>query len=698
MRLTKFITRKTAIPAVSLLVIAAAAGLPASPARAQSFVIQDGQTAGGTQIMNNPGDVGIIESGGTLNTFGVPGVAMLNVDQLVDNRGTITTAGGITAINSNSANGVVLNSGSISTSGASASGITSTGANFSMENSGSISTTGNGSNGIQSAGAGATIFNSGSISIAGQAQGILSGGDDAAIVNSGTITTAADSASAIVTAGDRVTIVNEGSLSGQGLNAFGIFASGDDAQIVNAGSITVGGDTSIGIFSTGANTTITNCGSIAATGPNSVGILSSGANSTITNCGRVSSEQSDAIQFLGNEDNVLTLLPGTVIAGGITFGGGTDTLEVGNGLSIAMTFDKQPEIFDANGAPFAVSGNRIAVVDPTMFSTQDEGLADLTGGISSTVLTRLSSARSGGVAGATVSRPPRMSYKDGGYVDPADSARAAWAQRFGSIREQPGEGLAFDTDQRVSGVVSGVDAAWSARTRAGAFLGGSRGRAEHAFGTQESDVDSFFGGAYVSTLRGRTAFDLVLTGGRSNYEDERDVANNLAPGGIETARADYDGWFVSPEVTMTRPFWPLGRRVEQIVTLRYAGLFLDGFNETGASAFAVGDREVHLGVARAALALPFVRRSEDGGRSKLTLTGGVEGRSQFGDEDIPGVLLGQDIVFEAGGEGDVIAGFASVTGEHTMPNGLTAFVSLEGKLEDEGARQVSAWGGLKFRF
>ena len=177
------------------------------------------------------------------------------------------------------------------------------------------------------------------------------------------------------------------------------------------------------------------------------------------------------------------------------------------------------------------------------------------------------------------------------------------------------------------------------------------------------------------------------------------MANNLAATGLQTARADYDGWFVSPELTLTRPFWPMGVRVEKILTLRYAGLFLDGFAETGAADnLTIEDRDIHLGVARAALALPVERRGEDGSTSRLTLTGGIEGRTQFGDEDLAGTLLAQTIVFDPGGEDSAIAGFAGANAEHTTPGGATFFLALEGKIEDEDTRQVSARGGVRVRF
>ena len=423
---------------------------------------------------------------------------------------------------------------------------------------------------------------------------------------------------------------------------------------------------------------------------------------SLTNAGRiVGQDAGSAIIVFSAADTTLTLLAGSNIQGTIDLGGGVNVLNVGNGLSIANSFVNTggsivPVIGTTNGQPFAVLGNQIAVVDPTQLSTQDESFADLTGSIFSTIRSRLSGLR-GGVAGVTTN--PRPMHVAGERASPVAGQRQYWAQGFGAIRDQEGEGPALDTDHKVAGLVSGVDAVYSHSTRAGFFFGGAWGEVEHVLLTQETDTDSVFGGVYVSTLRGRTAVDFVLMGGYSDYERERQVANNLAATGLQTATADYDGWFVSPEVTLTRPFWPLGRRIEKVLTLRYAGLFLDGFTEAGAAApLTVGDREIHLGVARAALALPFERQSEDGGVSRLTLTSGIEGRTNLGDEDISATLLGQNIVFDPGGDDGAVAGFAGLTAEHTTPSGFTAFLAFEGKLEDEDTHQVSARGGVKFRF
>ena len=97
-----------------------------------------------------------------------------------------------------------------------------------------------------------------------------------------------------------------------------------------------------------------------------------------------------AIRFLGNNrPDTLTLRPGSIIEGRIRLGGGTDTLNVINGLNLASSFQGGPEIINTNGAPYAVSGRQVAVVDPTGFAMQDEVIIDLTDNVSNSVLAPL---------------------------------------------------------------------------------------------------------------------------------------------------------------------------------------------------------------------------------------------------------------------------------------------------------------------
>ncbi len=503
----------------------------------------------------------------------------------------------------------------------------------------------------------------------------------------------------MVNAGDTGTVEPGGTVNGAAADAVTMNNTGQTLN--NGGSITTAGNGADGIVSIGADAWISNGGSITTTGISANGIFSGGANGQVTNSGRIVSLQSNAIEFFGAQNNILTLLPGSVLQGGLVFGGGTDMLKIGNGLSIASTFDKAPEILNAYGAPTAISGGLVAVVDPTNLAMQDEVLVGLTGGIFSTVRNRLNGLSNGAVSGVTANPRP-MGLSGGGSKTSAlveDTHRQGWAQAFGSYRLQREHGPAVDADIRLGGLVSGFDGVTGNGTRAGFFLGGAWGEIEADFNSQDTDVESLFGGAYARWLRGSTMVDLALTVGYSDYDRTRRVANNLVAGGLQTARADYDGWFISPELTLTRPLWQGERRFEKSLTLRYAGLFLDGFTETGAAApLTLSDRDIHLLQARTQLTMPNERTNADGSKRRDAFYIGVEGRTNVGDEDISGVLLAQNITFDPGGDQTVGALFAGLEFERTSASGTTFFASVEGQVETGGGRQASGKAGIKFRF
>ena len=614
---------------------------------------------------------------------------LANGENCTIDAGGAAMTGANTAIEALAGNNTIINNGTISITGFN--NAIDIGNNNTVINNGTIMATGNGGEAIGDGGLadGNTIINNGTITTTGVSSNGTELDNNNLVINNGTIATTGASSDGIQLDNNN-TVINRGRISIVGAEGIDVE---DNNIIINSGTITTNDAPRNGIEFGANNTTINGGRVISILG---AGLRSFGGNNTIINSGLISGGV-NSIRLSGGS-NTLTLLPGSVLIGPIMLAGNTDTLNVGNGLSIANTFTGGvPMVGNTFGAPFVVAGNQIAVVDPTTLAVQDESFADLTGGIFSTLRGRMSGFRNG-VAGVTANPRPMhiSSVNDGGAVA---TAREYWVQAFGSYRSQDGDGPSLDTDLHVAGFISGVDAQASATTRVGFFLGGSYGQVENVLETQESETDSVFGGVYASHLSGRTAVDVALTLGWSDYDRERQVANNLAAGGLQRAQADFDGFFIAPEISFTRPFWPLGQRIEKVVTLRYAGLFLDSFTETGAAdAFSVNDRDIHLGVARAALALPVERTSDDGGHSRLTLTGGIEGRTQFGDETLTGTLLAQNITFDPGGDDGVFAGFATITGEHTTPGGLTAFMSLEGKVEDDGSHQASARGGIRVRF
>jgi hypothetical protein len=530
-----------------------------------------------------------------------------------------------------------------------------------------------------------TVGNSGSI--AGNFRGIQAG-TITSLNNSGFITGTQTAGISAATIGS---LSNSGSITGSivGVNAVTI------TSLSNSGSITgsIAGVNAVTI------TSLSNSGSI--TGGN--GIVAATITS-LTNSGLISGGNF-AIWETAAADTQLTLLAGSVLVGQVDLGGGVNTLNVGKGLSMATTFMTAP-VIGSMGVPFVVNGTQVVTADTTSLANHATSFADLAGGIFSTVENRLDHLR-GGVS--SFAQPMYMAHAaDASASGPwagfgaggasVDRSRQVWMQAFGSFRQQEGTSTTLDSQHRIGGFVSGMDAG-TASGRAGLFIGGAAGASVIDAQAGKTTQDSFFGGAYTSTQVGRGFVDLAFIAGYSSFDRERRIANNFVPGGIETAKADYHGWFVSPEVRFTRPL-PLGALpLEASLTLRYAGLFLDGFAESGvtAGAMTVDGKDIHLGIARAALSLPLTRSYSDGAVARWVLTGGVEGRTQFGGESFSGTLQGQSIAFSAGGR-DTVGLYGAWRAELASPLGHTVFAAVEGLAEQDGSYQLSGKAGFRVQY
>ncbi len=641
-----------------------------------------------------------IDNTGFIITRGNNAIAILSggVDALIVNQNAVTTLGvGSHGIQSTSTGlrANIINLGTIRTGGQTAHGIESNGASSSIKNAGAIETGAINAHGVESTGDSSTIVNTNSIDTAGiNAHGVQSTGVSSTVNNSGTINTVGGEAHGITVAGSSSWIVNYGALNTAGLQAHGIELTSNAAgsTIINNGVIRTFGLEAHGAESLGFNAIIYNNGSIIALGFDAKAISALGDNGRVFNSGYVKSN--DIAILLGGDDSILTLQPGSVIEGGIEFLGNLPSLAlvVENGLSINKTLTGAlPGTINPNGAPMATRGLQVAVVDPTNLSTQDEQLADLTGGISSALENRLSGVRNGAAAAVTTS-----GAVDGAQSDPG---HPFWTEGFGSYRQQDASSPAVETDQWVGGFVIGADDLLRDDLRAGFFGGAAWGGVEAEFNSQETDSRSFFVGSYASLLRAGLIFDVALTAGYSEFEQERSVANNVAAGGLETATADFSGWFVSPELTVTKPAVLMGRRLEGSLSLRYAGLFLDGYTESGTTApLTVDDRDVHIGVARLQVAAPYETVFADGSAFRYRVKAGIEARTNFGGETIDGALLGQNISFNPGGDDDTFGGYAGLSGEYDTGSGFVLTAGTEGLIDTVGSYQLSGRAGVSFRF
>ncbi len=343
-------------------------------AHAQSFTIMNGQTAG-QQTLTAPGDVGTVDTGGTINAVGegivdagaVDNLTVLNNGSIVSgtngvsfdgNSSDITNNGDITTI----LDGLQFQDGSIVTNGgaitANDDGVDGQNSNT-ITNNGTITADDDGIDGQNSN----TITNNGTITSLGGVSSANNNSievdDNNAVTNNGTLNSADDaidtgddnilinSATGIINAdddgfdiGDGNSVTNRGSITATDLGV----EAGDDLTVFNSGTITAGDDGILGEdsgFIDNSGTVTTTNGGIgnitvdldsgtvinSGTLDGGIGIQFDSGLGTVTSSGVVTGRSGTALDFaLGSFDDQVTLQTGSTTTGNILLKGGSDTL------------------------------------------------------------------------------------------------------------------------------------------------------------------------------------------------------------------------------------------------------------------------------------------------------------------------------------------------------------------------------------
>jgi len=190
---------------------------------------------------------------------------------------------------------------------------------------------------------------------------------------------------------------------------------------------------------------------------------------------------------------------------------------------------------------------------------------------------------------------------------------------------------------------------------------------------------------------------MVLAFGYVDWENERFVMNHLAEGGIETAKADTGGVFLSPEVTLAHHFSSLPCCPTMSFTLRYAGLFLGNYSEKGSSTnLSVKNRAIDLLTTRFEVSLPY---SASQGTHCWSIEPylGLLGRYQLGGHHVDAELLGQSLCFNSGSPRNLVAFLVGFRGIQSF-DCLNLFLNFEGSFDNDSSSRVLGEGGIGFSF
>jgi len=202
-------------------------------------------------------------------------------------------------------------------------------------------------------------------------------------------------------------------------------------------------------------------------------------------------------------------------------------------------------------------------------------------------------------------------------------------------------------------------------------------------------VGGIYGGARVDNV----FVDFAVFAGGQNNSSSRLVNDNLAPLGIDYADANYNSWFVSPELRVgvdveTDGAWTL--TLTPSASARFSSQNISGYTETGSNANAtVGQRRVQ--VFEGDLELAATRTLENG---SVTLKGGAQYRQGLGGGATQDVtLLGQTLAIPLNTAGTII-GYAGLDADFAVSDASTLNLSARAAIGQNNFASISALAGF----
>jgi Autotransporter beta-domain len=244
----------------------------------------------------------------------------------------------------------------------------------------------------------------------------------------------------------------------------------------------------------------------------------------------------------------------------------------------------------------------------------------------------------------------------------------------------------------------GIDGLIRPDLRLGGFVGGGATNLAIDLNSGSATSDIVFAGAYGRYAFGRAFLDFGLLGGESRTSTTRNITTNLA--GLQTAKASFDGWFISPEIAYGYGYG-LGSNLTltPAARLRYVVAQFDGFSETGSSAnLTVGSRTLQNIEERGDLTLTQTTNFASADQLRTSVHAGVLGLQRVGDGGVNAILLGQALAFATPGSSSVGGVYAGGGFEWRTAQRIDFFAAGEYTAMSDASRTVTAKGGVRVGF
>lgn len=500
--------------------------------------------------------------------------------------------------------------------------------------------------------------------------------------------------------------LDAGNLTLSGINTYTLGTE------VNGGTLNVTGSLS------GSATEVTlsggrlvNSGTVSGTG---YGVLLNTSGNTVTNSGTISG--GTASVFFGTGGNRLNIestgtFNGLVDYNGTTgnttgFGAGSYRIAAANyldaGNSISLNNSSQTVILDKASTSSGYI-NVVAIPAASQSASQYmSSVSDVVGSILALDVARpdritvgdttISALQYGEEKPETKEAKALRMLGDGVAVD--GYGNLFWSRLFGGLRYQPSTNGDFASHTSHYGLISGVDHQFE-NYRLGFFGGGGSVRTVASGSASTITGNTGFLGVYGAVQLDGLQWNASLTGGGIENNASRSINN-----GAETASGDFMGWYVSPEMSVSRcyqiaPQWQLTPSFKA----RYTGAFYNAYDESGSSQNVSYDaRDSHSVDGRLELELKHRMTLSSGLPAVLTATAGLGDTQYLGSGRVHASLSNNEFTVTSSNDKNVLGASLGVGFDAMISDRTSVYGGIDGALYSDSSMSASGRLGLKVAF
>ncbi|CAI9416378.1 hypothetical protein ANOBCDAF_03706 [Pleomorphomonas sp. T1.2MG-36] len=269
-----------------------------------------------------------------------------------------------------------------------------------------------------------------------------------------------------------------------------------------------------------------------------------------------------------------------------------------------------------------------------------------------------------------------------------------WTRAFGGLRYQPSSDGQYSNHTSHVGVISGVDHLFE-NYRIGFFAGAGTVRTAAGDSASLMRGNTGFLGLYGAVELGGLQWNASITGGGIENMASRSINN-----GTETASGDFTGWYISPEVAVSRSYQVApGWQLTPSFKTRYTGAYYEGYDEDGSSQdLSYGARQSHSIDGRLQVELKYKTTMPSGLPAALTATAALSDTQYLGSERVRADLKGNEFTVTNTGDKNVLGATLGVGFDAMISERTAIYGGIDGSLYSDDSMAASGRLGLKVAF